>query len=195
MRVDQLRNNRVGRVNRWFWIAGGMILMTACTDHGPRSLSLNEGERQRITEIVLSVAEDPGESLDGAHRSLWEILRLHEAPSAPDLEELRARFIWVGEGHRLFWTDAREAVRRHAAFKSEERRNWEKRMTSDGWLSAEQGLRFDMLMKTIASEEPLTANHGVDVSLSAGMVDAVAESWEPQQFERAVLALLTPPEQ
>jgi hypothetical protein len=156
-------------------------------------VSLSSEERQKITEIVLSVAEDPDETVKPARDKLWSILKKRGAPSVGALGRLKNQLLFIGEGHHLFWLDAREALKSRHMVKSPDRARWEERLTEEGWLSATQRIRFDGLMKQVMEEEPIPTNHGVEVALNATMVDEIVNSWDRQELERSIALLLTPP--
>jgi len=155
--------------------------------------SLTSEERQKITELVLSVAEDPEETVQPARAEIWAILKKHGRPSGRELEELKAQFLVIGRGHPLFWQDAREALQSHRMVKSPDRTRWEEELARAGWLSDPQRARFDALMKQVIEEEPIPSNHGVDVSLSGQMVEEIVNSWDERELEQSVTALLIPP--
>lgn len=171
----------------------GLPFWLGCVSGGPDAVSLTLEERQKITELVLSVAEDPEETVKPAHDELWSILKKHRSLSAEARGRLKTRFMSIAEGHRLFWLDAREALKTHRMVKSPYRARWEERLSRDGWLSSEQRSRFDNLMKQVINEEPIPSNHGVEVSLNSTMVDEIVNSWDGQELERSIAVLLTPP--
>jgi len=167
--------------------------MTGCMAGGDGEAVLTPEERQKITEIVLSVAEEPEETVKPAHDELWTILKKHGPPSDKLLGRLKPRFLTIGEGHHLFWLDAREALKSRRMVKSPDRARWEEGLAKEGWLSPQQQARFDDLMKQVMAEEPIASNHGVEVSLSSTMVDEIVNSWDERELERSVAYLLTPP--
>ena len=171
-----------------------MIFMTTgCTLSRDETAVLTDTERYQITDLVLSVAQDPAEMLKPVREEVWSILHEHQPISGELRDLLEIRFITIGEGHRLFWLDARDAVRRHEPVKSPGRARWEDRMVKDGWLSPVQRDQFGDLMALVATEEPIPSNHGVEISLNPEMVDEIANSWDEQEFRRAVSELLAPP--
>ena len=164
-----------------------------CAQGSPGANALTEQERQRITDLVLTVAQGQPEVVEMARDELWSILRGHGLPSERFRASLREQFLKVGQGHHLFWLDARQAVRTHQALKSRARARWEEDLARAGWFSDGHRRRFKEFMEMIASEEPITANHEVEVALSPEMVDMIAESWDEQEFSDAVEVLLIPP--
>ncbi|HUK57351.1 MAG TPA: hypothetical protein VLY20_11910 [Nitrospiria bacterium] len=170
-----------------------LFLFLGCAAGGAGTGSLTSEERQKITELVLSVAEDPEETLQPSRDELWAILKKHGSPSGRELEELKAQFLVIGRGHRLFWLDAREALRSHRMVKSPDRARWEETLAGAGWLSEPQRARFDVLMKQVIDEEPISSNHGADVSLSRQMVDEIVNGWDERELEHSVADLLKPP--
>lgn len=169
------------------------FLFVGCVLNDDAAMSLTSEERQKITELMLAVAEDPEETVKSAHDELWLILRKHGSPSGKQISRLKPRLLMIGEGHRLFWLDAREALKSHQMVKSPDRVRWEEQLFRDGWLSAGQRDRFDGLMKQVMGEEPIPSNHGVEVSLSSTMVDEIVNSWDERELNRSVTYLLTPP--
>lgn len=169
------------------------MLFPGCVPDDDAAMSLTSEERQKVTELVLAVTEDPEETVKSAHDELWTILRKHGSPSEKQLGRLKSRFLTIGEGHRLFWLDARESLKSHRMVKSPDRARWEEQLARDGWLSARQRDRFDDLMKQVMEENPIPSNHGVEVSLSSTMVDEIVNSWDERELERSVTYLLTPP--
>jgi len=155
--------------------------------------ALTPESRQKITELVLSVAEDPEDTVEPARKELWKILGTRGSLPADSKNRLETRFMMIGEGHHLFWLDAREALTSHRPVKSEARARWEEKLTRDGWLSGQQRDRFEMLMKQIVEEEPIRSNHGVEVSLSPGMVEEIVNSWDEQEMKSSVAYLLNSP--
>jgi hypothetical protein len=170
-----------------------LSLFLGCASGGSGTVSLAPEERQKITELVLSVAEDPEESVRPAREELWAILKRRGSPTPGQLEGLRTQFRIIARGHPLFWRDAQEALQFHRMVKSPERARWEDGLAQTGWLSDLQRTRFDDLMKQVIEEEPFPSNHGVEVSLSRKMVDEIVNSWDDRELERSVDALLTPP--
>jgi len=168
-------------------------LFLGCSSGGAGDGSLTFEERQKITELVLSVAEDPEETVQPARAEIWAILKKHGQPSGRNLETLKAQFLVIGHGHPLFWRDAREGLQGHRMVKSPDRAQWEEGLTRTGWLSDAQRARFDVLMKQVIEEEPIPSNHGVDVSLSLQMVEEIVNSWDERELEQSVATLLTPP--
>ncbi len=169
------------------------MLFPGCVPDDDAAMSLTSEERQKVAELVLAVTEDPEETVKSAHDELWTILRKHGSPSEKQLGRLKSRFLTIGEGHRLFWLDARESLKSHRMVKSPDRARWEEQLARDGWLSARQRDRFDDLMKQVMEENPIPSNHGVEVSLSSTMVDEIVNSWDERELERSVTYLLTPP--
>jgi hypothetical protein len=176
-----------------FFLGLSISLFLGCSSGGVGKGSLTSDERQKITELVLSVAEDPEETVKPARQEIWEILKRHGSPSGRDLEELKAQFLIIGRGHPLFWLDAREGLQGHRMVKSPDRARWEEGLARAGWLSDSQRARFDVLMKQVIEEEPIPSNHGVDVSLSRQMVEEIVNSWDERELEQSVAALLIPP--
>jgi hypothetical protein len=172
----------------------GSPLLCGCHPGSDVSPALTPVDRQKITEIVLSVAEDPQDTVKPAREEIWSILQDHGPLSAESLGRLQTRFMLIGEGHRLFWLDAREALRIHRPVKSAERARWEERLTRDGWLSGLQRDRFEVLMKRIVDEDPISSNHGVEVSLSPEMVEEIVNSWDEGELRRSVAYLLNAPD-
>ncbi|MBI3995318.1 MAG: hypothetical protein HY349_05015 [Nitrospirae bacterium] len=179
---------------RFLFFFMSFLLLSGCVGGGGAE-SLTSEERQKITELVLSVAEDPEETVKPAQEELWAILKQHGLPSGADLGLLKGRFLAIGEGHRLFWLDAREALQTHRMVKSPERVRWEEQLSRDGWLSSQQRVRFDSLMTQVMEEAPILSNHGVEVSLSQAMVNEIVNSWDARELERSVAYLLTPPKE
>jgi hypothetical protein len=172
----------------------GLPSWLGCVSGGRDEVSLTSEERQKITEIVLSVAEDPEDTVKPARDEIWSILKKRGTPSVGALGRLKNRLRFIGEGHRLFWLDAREALKSHHMVKSPERARWEDRLSKDGWLSAAQRGRFDELMKQVMGEEPIASNHGVEVALNSTMMEEIVNSWDGQELDRAIALLLTPPD-
>lgn len=188
---------RMRKRRRFFLLSvvlGSIFPWLGCHSGFDDSPSLAPKDRQKITEIVLSVAEDPEDTVKQAREELWSILGDHGSMSAESLGHLQTRFMLIGEGHRLFWLDAREALRIHRSVKSVERARWEDRLTREGWLSELQRERFEALMKEIVDEEPISSNHGVEVSLSPEMVDEIVNSWDEGELRRSVAYLLKSPD-
>jgi len=170
-----------------------VYLFMGCGEGRDPAVTLSAEERQKITELVLAVTEDPEETVKSSHDELWTILRKHGSPSEKQIDRLKPRFRAIAEGHRLFWLDAREALKTHRAVKSTARAQWEEQLEKDGWLSAGQRARFDYLMKQVMEENPIPSNHGVEVSFSRAMVDEIMDSWDEGELERSIVYLLTPP--
>ncbi|MBI3596994.1 MAG: hypothetical protein HY203_07580 [Nitrospirae bacterium] len=170
-----------------------LSLLLSCASDRDEAVSLTSEERQKITELVLSVAEDPEETVQPAREEIWAILKRHGPPSRRQLEGLRAQFLIIGRGHPLFWLDAREALQGHRMVKSPDRLRWEEGLARAGWLSDPQRARFDDLMKQVIEEEPIPSNHGVEVSLSRQMVEEIVNGWDERELEQSVAYLLTPP--
>ncbi|MBI3812531.1 MAG: hypothetical protein HY283_10070 [Nitrospirae bacterium] len=169
-----------------------LFLMPGCMARGDGEVALTLEERQKVTELVLAVAEDPEETVKSAHDELWTILKKHGSPSGKQISRLKPRLLMIGEGHRLFWLDAREALKSHRMVKSPDRARWEEGLARDGWFSLQQQARFDEIMKQVMTEDPIPSNHGVEVSLSSTMVDEIMKSWDERELERSVAYLLTP---
>ncbi len=170
-----------------------LLLLPGCVPDDDDAMSLTSEERQKVTELVLAVTEDPEETVKSAHDELWMILRKHGSPSVKQIGRLKPRFLTIGEGHHLFWLDAREALKSRRMVKSPDRARWEEQLARDGWLSSQQRDRFDGLMKQVMEEDPIPSNHGVEVSLNSTMVDEIVNSWDERELERSIAYLLTPP--
>jgi len=176
-----------------FFLGLSLSLFLGCNSDGAGTGSLTTEERQKITELVLSVAEDPEETVQPAREEIWSILKRHGPPSSRELETLKTQFLVIGRGHLLFWRDAREALQGHRMVKSPDRARWEEGLARAGWISDSQRARFDALMKQVIKEEPIPSNHGVEVSLSRQMVEEIVNGWDERELEQSVAALLTPP--
>jgi len=183
---------RCGTVQTTLFVLS-LSLFLSCVSDRNEAVSLTSEERQKITELVLSVAEDPEETVNPAREEIWAILKRHGQPSSRELETLKAQFLFIGRGHPLFWLDAREALQGHRMVKSPDRARWEEGLARAGWLSDSQRARFDALMKQVIEEEPIPSNHGVEVSLSRQMVEEIVNSWDERELEQSVAALLIPP--
>ena len=192
MKSAGLRYSILSVVRNGLWVLAVSFIM-GCVQGGQGTIALTDQDRRRITDLVLTVAQGQPEVVEMARDELWLILRRHGSPSERFRISLRDQFLKIGEGHHLFWMDARQAVRSHQAVKSRTRVRWEEDLARAGWFSQVQRNRFDEFMKIIASEEPITANHGVEIALSPEMVDVIAGSWDEQEFSDAVNVLLIPP--
>ena len=155
--------------------------------------TLPHDERARIAEIVLAVAEAPQEVPPETRREVWAILRAHGQPSADNRRELAGILYRIGQGTRLFWLDAQQAVASGHPVKSDARTQWEADLLKEHWLSPIQQHRYDDLMEKISRQEPIESSHGVEISLNESMARAIVESWSDTELRSAIDQLLTPP--
>jgi len=114
-----------------------LSLLAGCVMSDP-AFPLTSEDCQKITELVLAVAEDPEETVKTSREELWTILNKHGSPTEKQIDRLKIRFRRIAEGHHLFWLDAREALKSHRRVKSPARAQWEEQLEKDGWLSAGQ---------------------------------------------------------
>jgi hypothetical protein len=155
--------------------------------------ALSSTERAQLSELVLTVAEEPQETMADARERVWAIVRAHGASPAAARHALEPIFVQIGRGPELFWTDARQAVAEHRPVKSEARMQWEAELMGEGWLTMAQQRRYDDFMARIARGEPIESSHGVDVALDDRMIKAITESLDEGELRRTVAELLTPP--
>ncbi|HXZ25891.1 MAG TPA: hypothetical protein VEI24_06685 [Nitrospiria bacterium] len=155
--------------------------------------ALSSTERAQLSELVLTVAEEPQESMAEARERVWAIVRAHGAGPDAARRALEPIFVRIGHGPKLFWTDARQAVAEHRPVKSEARTQWEAELLGEGWLTMAQQQRYDDFMARIARGEPIESSHGVDVALDDRMIKAINESLDERELRRTVAELLTPP--
>jgi len=175
----------------------GLALLTGpyrLTSPSPIELSaFSIDERTHISELMLNVAESPHDTLPTAREHLWTTLHSHGELSAGGRRELEAILLKIGQGPRLFWTDARQALNERRPVKSSARTQWEAELMGEGWLTLEQQRRYDDFMERIAREAPIESSHGVEIDVDGRMADAIVESFDDAELRDAVAALLAPP--
>ena len=154
---------------------------------------LSRAERIQLSELILNVAEEPKETLPKAREIVWAILEPHGTPSATAQQELEQVFLKIGQGPRLFWLDAQQAIQEQRPIKGPERTQWEADLLSDGWLSLAQQRRYEEFMAQLAGEEPIESSHGIDIVIDKKIVQEIVQSWDAAELRRALTTLLTPP--
>lgn len=158
-----------------------------------QAAALSSDERRQLSDLVLNVAEAPQETLPEARRLAWEMLRRQGAEPDAVRRELEPIFLKIGQGPRLFWTDAQRAIAEQRPVKSEARTQWEAELMGDGWLTLEQQHRYDAFMERLARQEPIESTHGMDIAVDVRMADTIRSSLDDGELRRAVADLLTPP--
>ncbi len=156
--------------------------------------TLSSAERAQLSELVLNVAEAPQETLPEARDRAWAILRRQGADPAAIRQGLEPIFLKIGQGPRLFWTDAQQAIAEQRPVKSEARMQWEAELMGDGWLTLAQRRRYDDFMERLARQEPIESTHGMDIAINDRMAGTIRSSLDDGELHSAVAALLTPPE-
>ncbi|MBI3621822.1 MAG: hypothetical protein HY208_06505 [Nitrospirae bacterium] len=155
---------------------------------------LSSTERAQLAEAVLTIAEAPQETMEEARKRAWEILRPHRVEPAAVRRGLEPIFLKIGQGPRLFWTDAQQAIAEHRPVKSAARTQWEAELMGDGWLTLAHQRRYDEFMDRLARDEPIESTHGMDIAVDRRMADAIRSSLDEDELRRAVAELLTPPQ-
>jgi len=177
-------------------LLGGALLITRLHPPGASSFdpdTLSSVERAQLSELALTVAEEPQGAMAEARRRVWTIVRAHGARPSDARSALEPIFLKIGHGPTLFWTDARQAVAERRPVKSEARTQWEAELMGEGWLTLAQQRRYDDFMARIARGEPIESSHGVDVALDDRMINAITDSFNEGELRRTVDELLTPP--
>ena len=152
---------------------------------------LSRAERLQLSELILNVAEEPKETLPKAKEIVWAIFGPHGTPSASAQQELEQVFLKIGQGPRLFWLDAQQAIQEQRPIKGPERTQWEADLLSDGWLSLAQQRRYEEFMARLAGEEPIESTHGIDIVVDEKIVQEIVQSWDEDELRQAIRALLT----
>jgi hypothetical protein len=178
-------------VGGWFVLAGPYRLVDRGKFFDPAVLSSEE--RAQLSELVLTVTEEPQETLAEARTRVWAIVRPHGAPPAAVRQGLEPIFLKIGRGPRLFWADAQRAVAERRPVKSSARTQWEAELMGDGWLTMAQQRRYDDFMRQIAHGEPIESSHGVEIALDDKMIRAINDSLDERELRSTVARLLTPP--
>jgi hypothetical protein len=155
---------------------------------------LSSTERAQLAEAVLTIAEAPQETMAEARKRAWEILRPHRAEPAAVRLGLEPIFLKIGQGPRLFWTDAQQAIAERRPVKSAARTQWEAELMGDGWLTLAHQRRYDEFMERLARDEPIESTHGMDIAVDRRMAQSITASLDEGELRRAVAELLTPPE-
>jgi hypothetical protein len=178
-------------VGGWFVLAGPYRLVDRGNLFDPAELSSEE--RAQLSELVLTVTEEPQETLAEARTRVWAIVRPHGAPPAAVRQGLEPIFLKIGRGPRLFWADAQRALDEGRPVKSQARTQWEAELMGDGWLTMAQQHRYDDFIRQIAQGEPIESSHGVDIALDDKMIRAINDSLDEGELHNTVAQLLTPP--
>lgn len=178
-------------VGGWFVLAGPYRLVDRGKFFDPAVLSSDE--RAQLSELVLTVTEEPKEVLPEARSRVWTILRRYDAAPAAARQGLEPIFLKIGRGQKLFWADARQALAEGRPVKSPARTQWEAELMGDGWLTMAQQRRYDDFMQQIARGEPIESSHGVEVALDDKMIRAINDSLDDVELRNTVDRLLTPP--
>jgi hypothetical protein len=179
-------------------LLGGAIMLNSL--YHPFSASsfnpdaLSSSERAQLSELVLTVTEEPQEAMADARERVWAIVRPHGAPPDAVRPALEPIFLKIGQGPRLFWADARQALAERRPVKSEARMQWEAELMGEGWLTMAQQQRYDNFMSQIARGEPIESSHGVDIAIDDRMIRAITDSLDEGELRQTVTELLTPPE-
>lgn len=177
----------------WAWRAGSFARLAHLASFDPSALSSTE--RAQLSELVLNVAEAPQETLPEARTRVWAILHRQGADPAAVRPALEPIFLKIGQGPKLFWTDAQQAIADKRPVKSAARTQWEAELMGDGWLTLAQRRRYDDFMEQVARQEPIESTHGMDIAVDDRMADAIRSSLDDDELRGAVAALLTPPDQ
>jgi len=156
--------------------------------------ALSSSERAQLSELVLTVTEEPQEAMAEARGRVWAIVRRHGAPPAAVRHALEPIFLKIGRGPRLFWTDARQALAEQRPVKSEARMQWEAELMGEGWLTLAQQQRYDDFMQQIALGKPIESSHGMEIAIDERMIRAITDSLDDGELRGTVAELLTPPE-
>ena len=154
---------------------------------------LSPDEKTQLSEIILTVTEAPDERTAIARQAIRTILRRHGALPEASRRELEARFLKIGQGPRLFWLDARQAVADGRPVKSAARLQWEAELLGDGWLTMAQQRRYDDFMDKLSRGEPIESTHGMDVIVDEAIAKTIVDSLGPAELQATVASLLTPP--
>jgi hypothetical protein len=179
-------------------MVGGLALLSGPYRFGGSTFELDDlsaTERAQLSELVLNVAEAPQDILPEARHRAWAILRRQGAEPAAVRRGLEPIFLKIGQGPRLFWTDAQRAIADQRPVKSEARTQWESELMGDGWLTLAQQRRYDEFMARLARQEPIESTHGMDIAVDDRMADTIRSSLDDGELRRAVAELLTPPVQ
>lgn len=162
---------------------------------GGRSVSLDtlpQEDKERLGELVLRVSSNP-DDFEIVYGDFWGILQKKGdlSPSgAVRLKETMRELFYLP---KLFWEDARESVRRKRAIKSAERERLEKRFLRGGFLSERRIALDQETMEELADENPVEAEHGVEILVDEAMVNAMLDTWNEDQVEQIIDTLFRPP--
>jgi len=177
-------------------LGGGFLLNSRFHLFGRSSFDpadLSSVERAQLSELVLTVAESPQETMTEARDRAWTILNRHRAEPAAARRALEPIFLKLGRGPKLFWEDARRAFAEQRPVKSEPRSQWEAEVMGEGWLTFDQQRRYDDFMGRIARGEPIESSHGVEIAVDDRMIKAITDSLDDTELRSTVVSLLTPP--
>jgi hypothetical protein len=135
------------------------IILTACASSDAPKASpkpLSEAQKTRVKQIVTIVIQDKAQPTAAIHDEFWGIMDQLGSPSGDDLAVVRETFAGPTVDYmKLFYEDAKVALARGAAFKSEDRTALEQRLLEQGLVSDARIAQNDAIIDKIAHKQPV----------------------------------------
>lgn len=148
-------------------------------------------DKQRLGELALKVASNPGNLKEVYHR-FWNILEKYSLISGSQLTLLKKDMRELFYLPKLFLEDAGKTVKNQIPFKSIEREKLEKRFIEKGFLKEQQIQDDEETMRLIASRKALKASHGLEIIVEEMRIAEMLQNWNDKEIERIINRLFTP---
>ena len=148
-------------------------------------------DRQKLGTMILMVASNP-DDLETIDESFRDILKKYSAESGTRLVYLKEYMNGLFYLPKLFYEDAKRAIKNKNPFKSTARDRLEQHFLKAGFLTIQQIQNDEETMELIAKKKPISAAHGVEIFIDEKRIDEMLGEWNDEEIEKIISKLFTP---
>lgn len=148
-------------------------------------------DRQSLGNFLLMVASNP-DDLKRVSNNFWNILQKYDAISESRSIILKEEIALLFFLPKLFYNDARVAIKNKKPFKSPERKRLEKHFLKNGFLTKQQIENDNKTMELIAKRKPVAAAHGVEIFIDETRINEMLKEWSDREMVEIIDKLFMP---
>ncbi len=148
-------------------------------------------DRKNLGAMILMVASNP-DDLETIDESFRDILKKYSAESGTRLVYLKEYMNGLFYLPKLFYEDAKRAIKNKNPFKSTARDRLEQHFLKAGFLTIQQIQNDEETMELIAKKKPISAAHGVEIFIDEKRIDEMLGEWNDEEIEKIISKLFTP---
>ena len=148
-------------------------------------------DRKNLGAMILMVASNP-DDLETIDESFRDILKKYSAESGTRLVYLKEYMNGLFYLPKLFYEDAKRAIKNKNPFKSTARDRLEQHFLKAVFLTIQQIQNDEETMELISKKKPISAAHGVEIFIDEKRIDEMLGEWNDEEIEKIISKLFTP---